>query len=419
VQYTVQGELNTLDSEIDSIIESGVLGRSQVYPRLLRYLAAVTTEHRVASEIDIATDVFRKGGDFDSNQDSSIRVYVHNLRQRLDRFYADNSSKSSRVMIPKGEYRLDFGAVEMLRSDREDQSPSIFPTNYILYAIVALLLANLVLFMAPFSNKESEMSEVARSQVWTPILSSDRPLLIVVGDYFIFGELDSYGRISRMVREFNVNSPGDLEDLQEHQASSAEAYMNLDLSYLPQSMAFALNDVLSVVHSQDKRATIISSSKLRTSDLKSNDVLYLGYLSGLGILESYVFAASKLEIGSTYDELLHPDSGKYFFSNAGIPDRKTYQDFALLTTFPGPGPGNQILVAAGTRDAGLTYIAESLASYETALQISERMRSLDQDINSYEALYKVVGSDRTSLDASLIHDAVLNTGKIWTLNILK
>jgi len=321
------------------------------------------------------------------------------------------------MSIPKGEYRLDFGDVEAPQLDSEIRTGSF--KSYTAYALVALLLCNLVLLITLFSGTESEANEVAKSRIWAPILSSDRALLIVVGDYFIFGELDSYGRVSRMVREFNVNSPDDLVDLQIHQGSEAESYMNLDLSYLPQSMAFALNDVLAVVHSQDKRATIIPSSKLRTSDLKSNDILYLGYLSGLGILESYVFTASKLEVGSTYDELLHPDSGKYFFSNAGIPDRKTYQDFALLTTFPGPGSGNQIVVAAGTRDAGLTYIAAALASYETTREIGERMRSFDHDINSYEALYKVVGSDRTSLDASLIHDAALDKSKIWTLNLPK
>jgi len=58
----VSADQNTIDDEIDSIVASGVLGRSQVYPRLLRYLAAATTEQRVASEIDIATDVFSKGG---------------------------------------------------------------------------------------------------------------------------------------------------------------------------------------------------------------------------------------------------------------------------------------------------------------------------------------------------------------------
>lgn len=409
----MSGDSSAIDREVDSIIASGMLGRSAVYPRLLRYLAAATTEQRSASEFDIATDVFRKGGEFDSNQDSSVRVYVHNLRQRLDRFYEENSAKTSRISIPKGAYRLDFGTVETPDAVKETQPPGRPLRNYVLYTLGALLVCKLVVVSVLLYEQESNRSAVADSQIWAPILSSDRPLLVVVGDYFIFGELDAYGRVSRMVREFNVNSADDLAELQQRQAADAVTYMNLNLSYLPQSMAFALNDVLSVVHARDKRATIIPASKLRTSDLKSNDILYLGYLSGLGILESYVFTASKLELGTTYDELMHRDSGEYYFSNAGIPDRKTYQDFALLTTFPGPGSGNQIVVAAGTRDAGLTYIAEALASYETTLQISEQMRALNADINSYEALYKVVGSDRTSLDASLIHDAALDKHKIW------
>lgn len=404
---------NTIQDEIESIVQSGVLGRSPVYPQLLRYLGVATTEQRVASEIDIATEVFRKGNEFDSNQDSSVRVYVHNLRQRLQRFYEENSDRQSRISIPKGEYRLEFGAFGATSASEATNSLSGSQQSFARYTIVVLLLGNLLLALALYSSNESEKGEVARSQIWAPILNSDRPLLIVVGDYFIFGELDSYGRVSRMVREFNVNSPDDLVDLKEHESSYAQTYMNLNLSYLPQSMAFALNDVLSVVHSQDSIATIIPASKLRTSDLKSNNILYLGYLSGLGILESYVFAASSLEVGTTYDELIHRESGEFFLSNAGIPDHKNYQDFALLTTFPGPGSNNQIVVAAGTRDAGLTYIAEALASHEKTRQMGERIRSIDKNINSYEALYKVVGSDRTSLDATLIHDAELPMNKVW------
>ena len=407
-------EPNTIHSEIDSIIESGVLGRSPVYARLLRYLAAATAEQKTAREIDIAADVFRKGSDFDSNQDSSVRVYVHNLRQRLDRFYQENSNRPGRVSIPKGEYRLDFGAIDTAPLDRKAPADRGLFQSYAPHAAALLLLCNLILLAALFSNNEHGKREVADSLVWAPILGSDRPLLIVVGDYFIFGELDSSGHVSRMIREFNVNSPSDLAALQERQSPADGSYMNLELSYLPQSMAFAMNDVLSIVHAKDKRVTIIPASKLRTSDLKSSDILYLGYISGLGILESYVFAASTLQIGNTYDELLHPDSGRYFLSNAGIPGHRTYQDFALLTTFPGPGPDNHILVAAGMRDAGLIYVAEAMASADKTRQLSERIRSLDRPFtNSYEALYEVVGSDRTSLDAKLIHAAILDLNQIW------
>ena len=399
----------TIDNEIDLIVASGALGRSPVYARLLRYLAAATVENRTASEIDIATDVFRKGGDFDSNQDSSVRVYVHNLRQRLDRFYEENGDSKQRVSIPKGEYRLNIGALDTTASS--PGKPSI--RRFALYGIAVLLLGNLLLMLNMATNSPSEKAMIAQSPIWQPILTAERPLLVVVGDYFIFGELDDYGRVSRMVREFNVNSSADLAMHKE--LEGADRYIDLNLSYLPQSMAFALQDLLSVVHAEDKLVNVIPASKLRTSDLKANDVLYVGYLSGLGILESYVFAASNLEIGNTYDELMHPERGDYYLSTAGIPGNKTYQDYAFLASFPGPGSDNHILVATGTRDAGLMFVAEALASTQTTNELAERMRSLDPSkANGYEALYSVIGSDRTSLDATLIHDARLDTKQIWT-----
>ena len=167
-------------------------------------------------------------------------------------------------------------------------------------------------------------------------------------------------------------------------------------------------------HTQSKQVNVIPASKLRTSDLKSNDVLYVGYLSGLGILEPYVFAASQLQIGTTYDELLNPDSGRIYLSNAGIPGRRTYQDFAFLASFAGPGTDNHVLVAAGTRDAGLMFAAEALSSEETLHELANRKRRHPPVHNGgYEALYRVVGSDRTSLDANLVHDGTLDVKEIW------
>ena len=401
-----------INDEIDSIVASGVLGRSPVYSRLLRYLAAATMQQKTASEVDIATDVLRKGGEFDSNQDSSVRVYVHNLRQRLDRYYEENDDQDGRLWIPKGEYRIDFTSDERTQ-DSIKEKPSRIST--VLYVVAALLVCNLLLLAAIYSTDRTQTTEISQSPIWAPILESERPLLVVVGDYFIVGEMDEYGRVARMVREFNINSPSDLTAMQDQEVANTDKYVNLNLSYLPQSMGFALTGLLSVVHARaEKHVSVIPASQLRTSDLKSNDVLYVGYLSGLGILESYVFSASEFEIGSTYDELLHRESGRYYLSDAGLPNKKTYQDFALLTLFPGAGAENHVMVAAGTRDAGLMFIAEALSSSESVRELSERMeKGAGQP---YEALYRVVGSDRTSLDATLIHDAILSEPEIWDQN---
>src|SRR5690606_17915560 len=49
----------------------------------------------------------------------------------------------------------------------------------------------------------------ADTSLWQPILESRLPVLILVGDYYIMGEVDDSGNISRMVREFDINSRQD------------------------------------------------------------------------------------------------------------------------------------------------------------------------------------------------------------------
>ena len=76
--------------------------------------------------------------------------------------------------------------------------------------------------------------------------------------------------------------------------------------------------------------------------------------------------------------------------------------------FPGAGAENHVMLAAGTRDAGLVFIAEALSTEESIAELSDRIQG-----RAYEAMYRVVGSDRTSLDATLVHDATLSESKVW------
>ena len=80
--------MTIIQNEVNRIVESRALGRSPVYQRLLEYLANQSEKNVVASEVDIATDVFERD-DFDSSNDSTVRVYLHNLRQKLDAFYTE------------------------------------------------------------------------------------------------------------------------------------------------------------------------------------------------------------------------------------------------------------------------------------------------------------------------------------------
>ena len=93
--------------EMERIVASGVLGRSRTYAKLLEYLVACSLEGRSPKELEIAVEVFGRGGEFDPSQDSLVRVYMHNLRQKLEQYGAKQPAESGyRLVIPRGEYRL-------------------------------------------------------------------------------------------------------------------------------------------------------------------------------------------------------------------------------------------------------------------------------------------------------------------------
>jgi hypothetical protein len=255
---------------------------------------------------------------------------------------------------------------------------------------------------------------VVTSPVWAPLLDDELPILVVMGDYYIFGERDERGDVSRLVRDFGVNSSKELDELMLYDASARGRYLDLELTYLPSGSAFALRDVLRIAQTSRKPVRIASMSELSADELKTSHVVYVGYLSALGMLEGFVFSSSGLSIGYNYDELRNRATGETYTSEAGIPGvERNYRDYALVSMFPGPS-GNQFLVVAGTRDAGLMQAAYISAD---PMFIGDDEAAASKTASSaapaLELLYEVTGYGRTNLDAMLIHSAELDYRTIW------
>jgi hypothetical protein len=393
------------------IAASGVLGRSKTYRRLFEYLVENSLAGRAPKELEIATDVFAKAVDFDPTQDSMVRVYAHNLRQKLKQFYdAAGAAEQDRLYIPRGEYRL---AVESV----ETAPPA--PPRPLLWRDARLWSAFLVaaiLFAAGFGfcrfEQASTTPSVATTPLWSAIADDDLPILVVVGDYFILGEIDDRGDVVRFVREFSVNSAADLAGFRARYPDLGSHYQNLNTTYLARSTATALADVLRVLDSLPNRnVEVVTMSEFDPNDVRTSHIVYIGYFSALDELFDFAFAGSSLAIGETFDELWNVDTGQVFTSDAGRPaDYRNYRDYGYFSTFPGPA-GNQFVIIAGTRDEGVLHSAEAASDphyVEAALPAIEAA-----DPSQFELLYEVTGFDRTHIDAMLVHSGPIDATRIW------
>ena len=261
---------------------------------------------------------------------------------------------------------------------------------------------------------------MAASPIWRELFDDDLPVLVVVGDYYIVGELDEAGNVVRLVREFAVNSGEDLDIFSMMEPERGVRYVDLDLTYLARSTAFALRDLLRVIYTSEKPVTVVPMSDLDIEDVRTSHIVYVGYISALDKIIEFVFASSSLEIGDTFDELTNLETGDRYVSEAGLPaDYRDYRDYGLFSTFPGPS-GNQFVVVAGTRDAGLMHSAEAVSDPPYVRSIEQAVpEAIAAEPPAFELLYEVTGFDRTNIDAMLVHAAQLDFSEIWRGELLE
>jgi hypothetical protein len=396
---------------------SGLLGKPGTLSRLFDFLLARSLKGDAPKETEIAVQVFGKSPGLDLSQDAVVRVYIHKLRRRLEEFNA-RSAGGARIVIPKGEYRLLIEGPALAAAPAVAAEPAPIPqtaarrAGWIAIGVaicVALVVGALLGWGFSADGNQSDLREVRRSAVWAPLLEDDLPITIVIGDYYLLGEANPQtGHIERLVREFYINSHEDFRDHAELNPQLMQRYRNLDLTYLPAASAFAMQDVAPVLGTA-KQVRVVLMSQLDANALKNSHVIYIGYVSGLGMLGDRVFAASRMAPGGSYDELVDTKTDHTYLSTAmGAMGGGEFRDYGYFSTFAGPG-GNRIVIIAGTRDIGVMQTAQSLSHLKEIRELCGQAG----DATSFESLLEVTGVGKTGLRARTLLVSAIDADSIW------
>ena len=418
------GDDAALKAAAERIQATGVLGESRVR-RLFDYLLTTSLAGQSPKEIAIAMDVFGKGAEFDVGNDALVRVYIHKLRKVLDEFYSSpNTNDADVIHLPRGEYRLRVtpkpvvppvavpselpGATNLTANPAVN--PAVNPPGDTAKgrrrrpALIASLLAVLVLVVLSvvwMRMPHTDLERVRANPVWSAILKDDRPIMIIIGDYYLIGEFDASMEVKRLVREYSVNSKSDLDSYVAEHPEAADRYMDVGIRYLPISAASALRDVMVILAPENRRITVSKMSDLEAGSLKSADIVYIGYLSGMGMFQDLTFAGSRFTVGESYDEIIDKSTHHIYLSDVGSqvmdPPKRTgkqerYHDYGMFTKFRGPG-GNPVVVISGTRDEGVSQTAEA---FTNAQKLEEISRQVDPAM-PMEVLLDVSAFDGVSL----------------------
>lgn len=407
---------DSLAAEAARVRHSGALGRSEPLIRLFDFLLERSLAGRAPKEIEIAQEVFDKTTDFDMMMDASVRVYIHRLRRKLGDHYARSPIDAERISIPLGEYRLVLAKPGA--SEEAPEQPQVVeagaPRRHSRFWLVvtAFVLINLGGWAYYLGRLPAEVRPMMNN-LWKPIVDNGRPTAVALGDYYIFGESDDGITVTRLVRNFAINSRAELDSYLMRNPDKVGRYIDLNLHYLPTASGPALGSLVPIVNAASDasgiRSRIASMSDLEPDIFKSVNIVYLGFLSGLGPLQGPLFRASGFKIGSDFDELIDKASGRRFKSDWGsVADGKVPQrDYGYIASFPGPS-GNRILIIAGTRDPAVKQMAEVAADQQQLDLIDTKSGS-----GAFEALFEVRTLGNLNLGSSMVIVRPMRADSIW------
>ncbi len=407
--------------EAERFRASGALGRSDLMVRLFDFLLERSLAGDVPKEVEVAQDVFGKDAGFDAVQDASVRVTIFRLRRKLDEYYAATPGDRNRLFIPRGEYRLSVAPADAVPPIPPEEEEALaepaarrLPAGWLWVGLAALLLLVSAAGWWWVLEKDRDPGLAALdTPPWSSFDSSRWPMFVVVGDYYIFGEADAAGGLSRLVREFSINSREDLDQYLMLHPEQMDRYVNLDLQYLPTGAASALASVLPLARKAGASAAgplrVITSSALTPGMIKGVNIVYVGYLSGLGLLREPVFGASNFEVGASYDELIDRRTRKRYLSDWSrvVDGRSASRDYAYIASIPAPS-GNRIMVVSGTRDAALRQAAEIAADPAELKKIVDKVGD-----RPFEALFEVQTLGSADLGSRLVAAYPVEPAKLW------
>ncbi len=176
-----------LEAVVDRLLKSETFRHAPSSRRLLRYLAdrCIAGESDAIKEYTIGVDAFNKPTSYDPRSDSTVRIQIGRLRQKLTEYYTGEGIADDVLLsVPKG--RLTLVCEPRIAAD-QPQPPAETATppkwRNIAFGLTAALLCSLI-WTATRSRPAPPPADWSPDleAIWQPLINSPKPLLIAVGD---------------------------------------------------------------------------------------------------------------------------------------------------------------------------------------------------------------------------------------------
>ena len=415
--------------QINRILQSKNLRLSELQRRLLTYLAdkSLAGEADDLKEYTVGVDAFGKPASYDPRQESVVRMHVARLRQKLAEYYRTEGVGDPIIVdLPKGGFKVTFenrpAPVEPRPILGPAAIPSIPPARS--WRSGKVLLAACVLAALTCGSYFAVRHAVARTgsaalagltfdlqQLWNPILSSDRPLVVCIATPLLV-QFPGFG----VVRDRSVNEWGDVPKSNQITALKDALHVgNVMPSYGytgvgTASGAFLLGQFLAP---RRQNVLLTRSDLLSVPEIAMDNVIILGPITGNRQVQAIPV---KSEI------VLEPDGIRNLNPRAGEPSfitdhpRRDVQDIeeshALISHVPGLYGNGEILYLSGNQISSVMAAVQAFTDPNLARTLVAKLKSPGGNLpRYYQVVLKVKSMDDMPVEISYMFHRDLTSAK--------
>jgi hypothetical protein len=383
--------------QIQRLVSSKTFKTSEVHRNLLTYLAekSLSGEAQNLKEYTVGLDVFGKPSTYDPRQESVVRMHVGRLRQKLTEYYRSEGVEDPVVVdLPKGGFALTFAARPVVAEPEAPPPPVAARTISHREITLAALLAIALVVAGYFAVQLLKVQQTsgapavaaappwtpALQELWSPLLSSDRPLMVTLAT----GPAGSTGASSSVTGVGTANA------------------------------AFLLGQFLG----QRKHNVFpIRSDLLSMGEIAMGDVIFVGSTVGKPQIQAIPPIDPAFILTPDGVKIVKPAPGEQAFLKdemvKGVQGAQDVEEsHALISNLPGLYGNGSILYLEGNQVASVMGAVQALTDADLARQLVARLKTPSAKLpRYYQVVLRVRAMDETPVDISYVSHRELTISK--------
>ncbi len=361
--------------QLEHVLASAPFRTSEIHRTLLSYLVerSLAGAGDSLKEYTVGLEVFRKPESYDPRQESTVRMHVARLRQKLAEYYQTEGASDSLVIgLPKGGFKIAFTSkpepaqpeiikpepatvVEPIAKDVSDSRK-----KWIGVGAVLAMLGIAPFVIAHFWNHPSATPAKAQltdvDKLWDPMLTPNRHLIICLSD--------------------NSSAPG------VSAAGTADG-------------AFLLGQFLAT---RKKDVSLEKSSQLSMSELAMDNIVFLGPVASNRRLQMLV---SNLDFTMDAKGVhnVRPRPGEPVVFADRLDEGSIEETYGLVTHIPGLNGEGDTLFLSGNQASSVAGLVRSFTDRAWARALTARIAAGGRLPRFYQTVVKVRSMDGMPMDA--------------------